>query len=115
MHIVLKLTIYHDGRSLFFGDCDLGCLLGLSLLELFLSFFVFASMEKGKRSIKAITLASTDKIIHIQFICIFTTCASVEIQFLNLDLTINWKGIGEAFSTSIDGSNFLEEIFELVN
>lgn len=115
LDIVLKLAINYDGYSLFFGNRNFDRFLRWYLLNLFLTFFVFAGMEERKWGIEPVALARSNKVIHIQLVCIFTTCASVEVQLLYLNLAVDWKGVGEAFSSSIDWSNLCKQVLQLVD
>jgi hypothetical protein len=68
-------------------------------------FFVFlglAAVEEGEGSIKAISLAGSNKIIDIEFVSVFSTSACVKVQFCKLYLTGNGEGILNALDTAIN-------------
>lgn len=71
-------------------------------MRIFFVFLGLAAVEEGEGSIKAISLAGSNKIIDIEFVSVFSTSACVKVQFRKLYLAGNGEGILNALDTAIN-------------
>lgn len=83
-------------------------------MRIFFVFLGLAAVEEGEGSIKAVSLAGSDKIIDIEFVSVFSTCACVKVQFCKLYFAGNGEGILDALNPAINRGSLKENIFHLV-
>jgi hypothetical protein len=80
-------------------------------MGVFLMLLGLTGVEEGEGCIKAIALAGSDEVIDVEVIGVLATGACVEIQFSQLDVAAERKGVLHALNCPVDGGCFGKNVF----
>ena len=84
-------------------------------MRVYLIFLAPAGVEEGEGCIETVSLAGRNEVIHIEFICIFSTGAGVKVQFGELYLAGNRERVLAALYSPVNRSSLKEDVLHLIN